>query len=732
MILQRPLTALASFALLASGLALVPAAASAHTEADFQVLLAPFECDTEWVGGTRSGHGQNDWNLDINRTSLVWPDRQHDMGQPLLAQGDGVVAYVGLHASAGTYLDIDYGDYTVRYVHLVHDSIPVGVNQRGDVVQTGDLIGLIGDTGNATGHAHLHLEYWDSREMEVAEGWRLRNAGYPQTEITFNGNVIDPQEIFVSTNCGDRPPDTVLETHVEGLTDAETALGYLIASLATSTEALDGTTDAASYIDVTTKGTNVFARIPGTDLEAETVMVSTSYSSTAKCGTEAAPIACPGATEHATSTALVLELAATLAAAETAPRRTLLFAFWDEYDDVGGAALDWLTAYQNEARTDVIATVDYGVVGANATLGLRRDTTVSLTSSSSWPTLSDRLANQASVLHQFGGGPLSRPVATVFANGPFPTVAFSDIVGPCIATLGDRYAVVDATKLGAQLDEAVAVLSDLGSTDTPPTITVADPDSDLVADANTFLTLAASAGHDPAGYIELQAFLDEPPATTDASHHALLAAAVEHFRAVVVAEPCGAHLAPEPFTDMPYGSYATDDVSLLFDLGITTGTSPTTYSPSNVVTRQQMAAFIARVWRLVHPDAAPVGTHPFTDIDPASFAAEDINLIWKLGITLGTGPHTYDPNGLVTRRQMAAFLSRLWLLLHPGVEPGGEHPFIDIDLDDYAEPHIALIYALGITTGTTATTYSPDDVVTREQMAAFLGRVIRALAPSAS
>ena len=66
MILQRPLTALTSFAVLISGLALVPATASAHTEADFQLLLAPFECDTEWVGGTRSGHGQNDWNLDID------------------------------------------------------------------------------------------------------------------------------------------------------------------------------------------------------------------------------------------------------------------------------------------------------------------------------------------------------------------------------------------------------------------------------------------------------------------------------------------------------------------------------------------------------------------------------------------------------------------------------------------------------------------------------------------
>ncbi len=729
MILRRLLTALASFALLSGGLALVPGAASAHTEADFQLLPAPFECDTEWVGGTRSGHGQNDWNLDINRTSLVWPDRQHDLGQPLLAQGDGVVAYVGLHVSAGTYLDIDYGDYTVRYVHLVHDSIPAGVDQRGDVVEQGDLIGLIGDTGNATGHAHLHLEYWDSREMEVAEGWRLRNAGYPQTEITFDGNVIDPQEVFVSTNCVDRPAETDPVAHVQALSAPATALGHLTATLAQTTEALDGTSAAASYLDVTADGTNVFARIPGTDLAAETVMVSTSYTSTANCGTEEAPIPCPGATAHAASTALVLEIATELANAEVAPRRTILFAFWDDHDAEGGAVRDWLTAYQDAARTDVVAALDYGVAGANATLGLRPDTTVSLTAHSSWPTLGDPLTSRALVLHQLSGSALARPTATVLSTGPFPSVAFSDIVGPCIATLGDTPAVVDEAKLRTQLDEAVAVVSDLVSTDTLPTIAIADPDSGLLADTATLLMLAGAAGHDPAAYATLQTLIDEPPGTIDAVHHDQFAAAVDYFSATVVNEPCDAHLAPAPFQDMRLGSYATADVSLLFDLGITTGTSPTTYSPSDVVTREQMAAFLARVWRLVHPEAEPTGDHPFIDVDPESFAAADINLIWELGITTGTAPDTYDPDGLVTRRQMAAFLCRLWLLLHPDTEPGGEHPFTDIELGDYAEPHVALIYTLGITTGTSTTTYSPDDLVTREQMAAFLGRVIRALAP---
>ncbi|MFT7607234.1 MAG: hypothetical protein ACI9MX_000289, partial [Candidatus Aldehydirespiratoraceae bacterium] len=40
-----------------------------------------------------------------------------------------------------------------------------------------------------------------------------------------------------------------------------------------------------------------------------------------------------------------------------------------------------------------------------------------------------------------------------------------------------------------------------------------------------------------------------------------------------------------------------DDISCIFGLGITTGTGPSTYNPNGNVTREQMAAFIARLWR---------------------------------------------------------------------------------------------------------------------------------------
>ncbi len=115
----------------------------------------------------------------------------------------------------------------------------------------------------------------------------------------------------------------------------------------------------------------------------------------------------------------------------------------------------------------------------------------------------------------------------------------------------------------------------------------------------------------------------------------------------------------DPFTDVS-GSFARADVSCIFALGVTTGTTGTTYSPAQPVTRQEMAAFLANLWHLGLGRTCPAGTNPFTDIS-ASFAQSQINCIFQLGVTGGTGDGTtYSPAQPVTREQMAAFLARFW------------------------------------------------------------------------
>ena len=116
---------------------------------------------------------------------------------------------------------------------------------------------------------------------------------------------------------------------------------------------------------------------------------------------------------------------------------------------------------------------------------------------------------------------------------------------------------------------------------------------------------------------------------------------------------------PTGFTDVPSSSFATADIACIKGLGITTGTTPTTYDPADNVTHKQMAAFLARLWRRLG-NPCPTTPTGFTDVPSSSFATADIACIKGLGITTGTTPTTYDPAGNVTREQMAAFLARLW------------------------------------------------------------------------
>ena len=106
-----------------------------------------------------------------------------------------------------------------------------------------------------------------------------------------------------------------------------------------------------------------------------------------------------------------------------------------------------------------------------------------------------------------------------------------------------------------------------------------------------------------------------------------------------------------PFTDIA-GSPFKPDIEWVYTAGITSGCTATAYCPDGYVTREQMASFLARALKLTGtaPDA-------FTD-DEASPHEPNINLVAKAGIATGCAATKYCPAALVSREQMASFLAR--------------------------------------------------------------------------
>ncbi len=187
------------------------------------------------------------------------------------------------------------------------------------------------------------------------------------------------------------------------------------------------------------------------------------------------------------------------------------------------------------------------------------------------------------------------------------------------------------------------------------------------------------------------------------------------------------------FEDVSTRSVARDAINCMVHYGIMPGTSSTTFQPDLGVTRQEMALILIRASGPAGIDVPRARDQGFDDIGHLPREVRDsINQLAQLRITLGTTASTYTPDRVVNRRQMAQFFTRF--LREAPVGEGGvavesvipdDRVFTDIEQLPH-DPYnaIRLIYELGVTKGTTPTTYSPANPVTRAQMALFVSRML--------
>lgn len=251
------------------------------------------------------------------------------------------------------------------------------------------------------------------------------------------------------------------------------AQDYLIDYLvARGAEALDGTQDRASFREGLTGGTNIVARIPGSDLADEVVLVGAHYDHLASCDQQGGDTICNGATDNAAGVAVALEIMAALARAEVGPRRTVVFAFWDREEDGLLGSLAFRGAHP-ELVDDVVAYVNYDIQGANLLPGLR-SATLAVGAETGGAVLEDAVAAAGATspldLRQlslvFGQG---RSDHATFAAAQVPVVFFTDATGPCYhTTLDDWDVALDPGKLDEQRDIGIALVDELAAGTTTP------------------------------------------------------------------------------------------------------------------------------------------------------------------------------------------------------------------------------------------------------------------------
>jgi Cysteine-rich secretory protein family/S-layer homology domain len=110
------------------------------------------------------------------------------------------------------------------------------------------------------------------------------------------------------------------------------------------------------------------------------------------------------------------------------------------------------------------------------------------------------------------------------------------------------------------------------------------------------------------------------------------------------------------------GSTHEEAINRLAAAGVTNGCGSGRYCPGEPVTRAEMASFLARALGLGDP-----GIDAFAD-DNGSVHEWAIDAVAEAGITLGCASGRYCPESVVSRAEMASFLARALGLGDPGTD----------------------------------------------------------------
>ena len=161
-----------------------------------------------------------------------------------------------------------------------------------------------------------------------------------------------------------------------------------------------------------------------------------------------------------------------------------------------------------------------------------------------------------------------------------------------------------------------------------------------------------------------------------------------------------------------------NEINCIANYDIVTGYEDGEYKPDRTVTRGQMAVYMTNVYEVATGEQIEASQDYFTD-DENSVFEEAINEAAEVEIVQGVGGDEFNPNGIVTRAEMAGFVANT-IEAVTGEDLNGEDE--DHFTDDEQSGFEARINALatnGVVNGVTAEQYNPAEDVERGPMAGF-------------
>lgn len=167
----------------------------------------------------------------------------------------------------------------------------------------------------------------------------------------------------------------------------------------------------------------------------------------------------------------------------------------------------------------------------------------------------------------------------------------------------------------------------------------------------------------------------------------------------------GGTATPTAFTDVAADAYYADAVAWAVKEGITSGTSATTFSPNQTCTRGQIITFL---WRAAGAPNCGIDDN-FSDVAADAYYAYAARWAKESGMASGD---TFSPDAPCTREMAVEFMWRY----------SGSPSAPDAGFTDVTSGAVDWAVESGVTSGTSSTTFSPEQTCTRSQIVTFLYR----------
>ncbi len=170
------------------------------------------------------------------------------------------------------------------------------------------------------------------------------------------------------------------------------------------------------------------------------------------------------------------------------------------------------------------------------------------------------------------------------------------------------------------------------------------------------------------------------------------------------------------FTDITESAYFFDAVVWASENGITAGTDAEHFSPYAPCTRAQAVTFL---WRAAGSPAPVDGEIPFTDVVPTAYYFDAVCWAYENNITKGTSETSFSPGHRCRRSEIVTFL---WRSHGSPSAVQTTTNFTDVPDSIWYSEAVRWAVENGITVGTSATSFSPNQVCNRAQIVTFLYR----------